>query len=194
MTKPLVAFFGASKAKSRTFLYSDTLDAARICVENGWRVVTGGGPGLMEAANQGALIGAIQGRTVSAREGNLEISLGYSLGLSSEESLNEFVQEETKCQTVFERLEKFTECDGFIACSGGYGTLLEVFAVIELMELGQMPLKPLILCGKQLKETFMIFSHHAQKDGFIPVDVPRYCRFADNPVAGAHLLITADRG
>ena len=138
MNQKTVALFGSARTEPDSDLYLQTVDSAALLAREGWRISTGGGPGLMEAANKGAA-GVCEGSTCS---------LGYSIYLPFEASTNEFVQEETHHKTFFTRLDQFTEeCDAFIALPGGWGTLLEVLIVVQLLQVDHIKNKPLILVG-----------------------------------------------
>ena len=119
-----VAMFGSARPKPETELYYNTVQAARLLASNGWTIATGGGPGLMEAANVGAKLGC-EGSTCS---------LGYSIYLPFESEVNCAVQCNCHHDNFFTRLKQFTdECDAFIALPGGYGTELEILTVVQLL-------------------------------------------------------------
>jgi uncharacterized protein (TIGR00730 family) len=143
MIKKTVAFFGSARVQPGTNLYRKTFDAAAYMAAHGWTIATGGGPGLMEAANLGA--------TSSCP--NATCSLGYSIYLPTEDYVNEGVQHNTSHDTFFTRLQQFTdECDAFIALPGGFGTLLEVLTVIQLIQVQHIEPKPLVLVGSMWRE------------------------------------------
>ena len=111
-----VALFGSARAEEDSVLYRETVEASALLAENGWTIATGGGPGLMEAANVGA-------KSVCGDEG--VCSLGYSIYLPFEADTNDAVQVDTHHDDFFTRLKQFTDdCDAFIALPGGYGLSL----------------------------------------------------------------------
>lgn len=133
-----VAMFGSARPTDTHPVYRETVQAARLLADNGWTIATGGGPGLMEAANVGAE-GACRGGTCS---------LGYSIYLPFESETNAAVQRDSHHDNFFTRLKQFTDdCDAFIALPGGVGTMLEILTVVQLLQVGHMKNKPLVLVG-----------------------------------------------
>lgn len=156
-----VAIFGSARPKPSSSLYRETVNAARYLAENGWTIATGGGPGLMEAANLGAKQ-VCEGGTCS---------LGYSIYLPFESATNSSVQLDSHHENFFTRLKQFTDdCDAFIALPGGYGTLLEVLVVVQLLQVGHMDFKPLILVGSMLDNIMKYTSNLMWRDRFISDD------------------------
>jgi uncharacterized protein (TIGR00730 family) len=110
-------------------------DLARMGID----IVTGGGPGLMEAANAGAVEGQIESH---AR------SFGLSIHLATEESANPFVDKVFRHRTFFSRLHHFVRLSSaFIVMPGGIGTALELFMVWQLLQVKHVKDHPLILVG-----------------------------------------------
>ena len=102
-------------------------------------VVTGGGPGNMEAANKGAMSVCPEGEICSVAE---------AIYLPFEEAVNEYVQQYEKHQEFFSRLKTFSECDAFIITPGGIGTLLEMALIYQLVQVNHVPDKKIICVGK----------------------------------------------
>ena len=185
MRRPIVAFFGSSREPHDSFLYSQVQQAALYCAEHGFRIATGGGPGLMEAANEGAQAGALQYLgEYDLEESNL-VSLGYSIDLENEEEPNEFVGQETEHKTFFTRLEQFMECDAFIACPGGWGTLLETLMVIQLLQAKHMEHKPLYICGRGIGNALAHFQGDAVQRKFIDANEGPFYKRMDWPIEAA---------
>jgi uncharacterized protein (TIGR00730 family) len=102
-------------------------------------IVTGGGPGLMEAANSGAMEGQVDSH---AR------SFGLAIHLPTEEGANPFVNKVFRHRTFFSRLHHFVRLSSaFIVFPGGIGTALELFMVWQLLQVKHMREHPLILVG-----------------------------------------------
>ena len=179
MTKT-VALFGSSRPNASRPIYARTQRAAKLLAENGWTIATGGGPGLMEAANKGAVEGC---------EGSV-CSLGYSIYLPFEAKTNDAVQEDTHHQDFFTRLQQFSnDCDAFIALPGGWGTLLEILVVVQLLQVGHMKKKPLILVGGD----WLIMMERAEmllkQSGYVGIDEGPYWTIAKNPEEAAKMLL-----
>ena len=102
-------------------------------------IVTGGGPGLMEAANAGAMEGQVNSHSRS---------FGLAIHLPSEEAANPFVNKVFRHRTFFSRLHHFIRLSSaFIVFPGGIGTALELFMVWQLLQVKHVAEHPLILVG-----------------------------------------------
>lgn len=175
-----VALFGSARPTPDMPIYQETEAAARLLVESGWTVATGGGPGLMEAANKGAK-GVCE---------NGVCSLGYSIFLPFEAETNEHVQDDTHHQNFFTRLQQFTcDCDAFIALPGGYGTQLEILTVVQLLQVEHMVGKPLILVGPMWKKVMQMTSAHLFANGFISDTEQVFWKYADTAEQAARMLL-----
>lgn len=131
-TGPAVCVFGSA----RTEPGSDTYQAAELLgkrmAEAGIAVITGGGPGVMEASNKGA--------TDAGGE-----SIGAGIELPFEQGINEFVNVGLEFRYFFVRKVMFTKySQGFVFMPGGFGTLDEVFEVLTLIQTGKLPSTPVI--------------------------------------------------
>ena len=177
-----VAMFGSARTLSIKPLYKKTTDAAKLLVKNGWTVATGGGPGLMEAANLGAKSVCTDG----------VCSLGYSIFLPFEAETNEHVQEDHHHKNFFTRLEEFATCDAFIALPGGWGTLLEILTVVQLLQVKHMEPRPLILVGAENAVIMERAELMLKKSGYVGVDEGPFWHLSDDPMKAAKLLLKLD--
>jgi len=175
-----VALFGSARPEEDSVLYRETVEASALLAENGWTIATGGGPGLMEAANVGA-------KSVCGDEG--VCSLGYSIYLPFEADTNDAVQVDTHHDDFFTRLKQFTDdCDAFIALPGGYGTLLEVMTVVQLLQVGHMENKPLILVGPVWKKIMGDTAARLFANGYISDYDRTLWRYSRTPLEAARCL------
>jgi len=132
-----VAIFGSARAQPGTFVYDEVKRAAAAFAAMGCDIVTGGGPGLMQAANEGARAGTASG------------SLGIRVELPFEQDVNPFVEEAFEHETFFTRLHHFViASDAFVVVPGGIGTVLETLMIWQLLQVRHMNDVPLILVGK----------------------------------------------
>jgi uncharacterized protein (TIGR00730 family) len=132
-----VTIFGSARAKAGTFGYEETKKAAAALAEMGCDIITGGGPGLMQAANEGAA-------TSPARVQ----SVGIRVDLRFEQDVNAFVTEAFEHRTFFTRLHRFVlASDAFIVAPGGIGTVLETMMIWQLLQVRHLEDTPLILVG-----------------------------------------------
>jgi uncharacterized protein (TIGR00730 family) len=132
-----VTIFGSARVQPGTFGYEETKRAAAALAEMGCDIITGGGPGLMQAANEGATATPERARSV-----------GIRIDLPFEQDVNAFVTEAFTHRTFFTRLHQFVlSSDAFIVAPGGIGTVLETMLVWQLLQVGHLDGTPLILVG-----------------------------------------------
>jgi uncharacterized protein (TIGR00730 family) len=135
-----VTIFGSARIGPGTFAYEEVKRLARAITEMNCDVVTGGGPGLMLAANEGA---------ASASRETKDASIGIRVDLPFEQEVNPFVQEVYEHGTFFTRLHHFVlASDAFVVTPGGIGTLLEAALIWQLLQVRHVKSTPLILVGK----------------------------------------------
>jgi uncharacterized protein (TIGR00730 family) len=133
-----VTIFGSARVQPGTFGYDETMRAAAALAEMGCDIITGGGPGLMQAANEGA----------ASTPGRVQ-SVGIRVELPFEQDVNAFVTEAFEHRTFFTRLHQFVlTSDAFIVAPGGIGTVLEMLMIWQLLQVGHLVSTPLVLVGK----------------------------------------------
>src|ERR1051325_7345860 len=134
-----VSIFGSSRIRRGDPIYEEVKKLSYELAHMGIDIVTGGGPGLMEAANSGAIEGQIESH---AR------SFGLAIHLPSEEQSNPFVDKVFRHRTFFSRLHHFVRLSSaFIVMPGGIGTALELFMVWQLVQVKHVTEHPVILVG-----------------------------------------------
>lgn len=135
-----VTIFGSARIQPNTFAYDEVKRLAKAITEMGCDVITGGGPGLMLAANEGAAAGS---------KGAKNASVGIRVDLPFEQEVNAFVQQAYEHETFFTRLHHFVlASDAFIVVPGGIGTLLEAAMIWQLLQVRHIQDAPLIFVGK----------------------------------------------
>lgn len=135
-----VTLFGSARAKPGTWVYDTVRQLATALADMGCDIVTGGGPGLMQAANEGAAASSAADRTKS---------VGIRVDLPFEQEVNPFVEEAYEHQTFFTRLHHFVlMSDAYIVLPGGIGTVLEAAMVWQLLQVRHLHDTPLIFVGK----------------------------------------------
>ncbi len=135
-----VTIFGSARIQPSTFAYDEVKRLAKAITEMGCDVVTGGGPGLMLAANEGAAAGG---------KGIQNASVGIRVDLPFEQEVNAFVQQAYEHETFFTRLHHFVlTSDAFVVVPGGIGTLLEAAMIWQLLQVRHIKDTPLIFIGK----------------------------------------------
>ncbi|UCG76370.1 MAG: LOG family protein [Gemmatimonadota bacterium] len=135
-----VTVFGSSRMRRGDQLFDDVRTLARQLSSMGCDVVTGGGPGLMEAANEGARLGDPE---------NVTRSFGLPIELATDEEPNPFVEKIYRHRTFFSRLHHFVRLSSaFIVVPGGLGTLLETAMIWQLCQVKHVSGIPLIFLGR----------------------------------------------
>lgn len=155
-----VAIFGSARAEPGTFVYDEVKRLSAAFAGLGCDIVTGGGPGLMQAANEGAT-------SVGAPE-----SIGIRIELPFEQDVNPFVSHAFEHGTFFTRLQHFViASDAFIVVPGGIGTVLETLMVWQLLQVRHVHDVPLILVGKMWRG-LVDWSAAAMLDPRLPLASP----------------------
>ncbi|MGO9604327.1 MAG: LOG family protein [Candidatus Binataceae bacterium] len=135
-----VTIFGSARIPHDHWVYGAVRDLAKELALMGCAIVTGGGPGLMEAANEGAA------QAGSALRGS---SVGIRVHLPFEQEVNPFVDQAFAHRTFFSRLHHFVlVSDAFVVVPGGIGTVLELSMIWQLLQVRNLQNTPLILVGR----------------------------------------------
>ena len=130
---PAVTIFGSSQIKAQSAVYKTTIEVSRLLVENGFNVISGGGPGVMEAANKGA-----------TQAGGK--SVGLHINLPSEQQPNEYANIRLNFNYFFIRKVMFVKyAVAYIIMPGGFGTLDELFEALTLIQTQRIKPFPVIL-------------------------------------------------
>jgi uncharacterized protein (TIGR00730 family) len=131
-----VSIFGSARIEGGSVAYEETKRMAKALGAMGCDIITGGGPGLMQAANEGAKAG---------RRGK---SYGIRVDLPFEQHSNAFVTESFDHETFFTRLQQFVmNSDAFVVTPGGIGTVLETLMIWQLLQVNHLQNAPLVLVG-----------------------------------------------
>ena len=137
--QPCISVFGSARTKPEDPNYQLAVDVAKRLVEAGFGVITGGGPGIMEAANKGAYM-------------NGGLSVGLNINLPFEQSHNPYIDPDKNIdhRYFFVRKVMFVKyAQAFVAMPGGFGTLDELFEVLTLIQTKKITNVPVILVGKE---------------------------------------------
>ena len=140
---PAVSIFGSARVGRRNRYYGAARRLAAALVRQGFAIITGGGPGIMEAANRGA-----------KEAGGL--SIGANIQLPFEQGLNEYVDLGMEFRYFFVRKTMFVKyAEGFVIFPGGFGTLDELFEALTLIQTGKVDHFPVVLYGKEYWDGMM---------------------------------------
>ena len=131
--RPAVSIFGSARVREGHPAYEQAREVGRRFAEAGFAVVTGGGPGVMEAANRGA------------REGD-GLSVGFNIELPHEQHENPYLDIELTFRHFYARKTMFVKAaEGFVIFPGGFGTLDELFESLTLIQTGKVLHFPVVL-------------------------------------------------
>ncbi len=134
-----VSIFGSARITPADPVYAEVRELARRLAALGCTIVTGGGPGLMQAANEGERQGDPE---------NLRQTIGIRVELPFEQGANPFVEQDHTHRTFFTRLHHFARLsDAFVVVDGGIGTTLESLMIWQLLQVKHLPEVPLIFVG-----------------------------------------------
>jgi uncharacterized protein (TIGR00730 family) len=141
--RPAVTIFGSARIREGDPTYEHARDVARRFAEHGWAVVTGGGPGVMEAANRGA------------RDGG-GLSVGFNIELPHEQRGNPYVDLSMTFRHFYARKTMFVKAaEGFVVFPGGFGTADELFEALTLIQTGKVMHFPVVLVGSDYWEELL---------------------------------------
>ena len=178
---PCISVFGSARTQPGQAHYELAVEISKRLSEEGFGIISGGGPGIMEAANKGAQLGGGH-------------SVGLNIDLPFEQHSNPYIDRDANLNFdyFFVRKVMFTKySQGFIMMPGGFGTMDEFFEVATLIQTGKMSQVPLILVGAEywsglmgwMKETML------QQYGNISPNDLDYLKIADTPEeVVAHIL------
>jgi uncharacterized protein (TIGR00730 family) len=134
--RPAVSCFGSARAPEGSRPYELARETGRLFAEAGWAVVTGGGPGVMEAANRGC------------REGG-GLSVGFGIELPHEQEMNAYLDLALTFDHFYARKTMFVKAaEGFCVFPGGFGTADELFESLTLIQTGKVLHFPVVLVGE----------------------------------------------
>lgn len=133
--KPAVTVFGSARVSPEDPMYESARQLSENLAREGFSIITGGGPGIMEASNRGAVDG----------EGT---SVGCNIELPFEQGMNDYVQIAVDFHYFFVRKVMFLKyAEGFVIFPGGFGTMDELFETITLVQTGKVHYFPIVLFG-----------------------------------------------
>ncbi len=145
--RPAVSIFGSARVGEDHPAYRAAREVGRRFAEAGFAVVTGGGPGVMEAANRGA------------REGG-GLSVGFNIELPHEQESNPYLDIVVTFRHFYARKTMFVKAaEGFVIFPGGFGTLDELFESLTLIQTGKVLHFPVVLCGRSYWQGLLDWSH-----------------------------------
>lgn len=158
---PAVTVFGSARSSMQSWEYTSAYLLGKALAQRGVGVITGGGPGVMEAANRGAL-----------EAGGL--SVGLNISLPKEQQPNPYLSMGLQFRYFFTRKFLLIRYSlGFVAFPGGFGTTDELFELLTLMQTGKLDKRPIILVGTEFFSPLLDFlREHMLRQNYIePLDL-----------------------
>ncbi len=148
---PAISIFGSAREKKDGFYYKKATEISKKLSDKGYAIITGGGPGIMEAANKGA-----------------KISVGLNIELPHEQKTNPYVKIPLKFKYFFTRKVTFLKYSvGAVMMPGGFGTLDELSEVLTLIQTNRMSKIPIVFFGSEFYKPLLNFFDTMLKHNYI---------------------------
>jgi uncharacterized protein (TIGR00730 family) len=178
LDRPAVSIFGSARVHEGTFAYDSARATGRLFAEAGWAVVTGGGPGVMEAANRGC------------REGG-GLSVGFNIELPHEQGSNAYLDLGLTFHHFYARKTMFVKAaEGFVVFPGGFGTADELFESLTLIQTGKVLDFPVILFGRDYWEPLLDWIRdRALAEGTVSPEDLELLTVTDEPAEAVRMVL-----
>jgi uncharacterized protein (TIGR00730 family) len=179
-----VCIFGSARLKPESPVYQDVVQLARLLTWDGIDILTGGGPGLMEAANLGAK-GAQKERNIKTR------SIGLPIKLEWENEPNKHLDVKRSHEKFSSRLDDFMRLSHSIICTpGGIGTVLELFFSWQLIQVHHITPRPVVLMDRPFWTGIMDWMQHDVLDrGLVSAKDFDVVSIVDTPEEAAEIIV-----
>jgi uncharacterized protein (TIGR00730 family) len=176
--RPAVTIFGSARVDDASASYRAARETGRLFAERGFAVVTGGGPGVMEAANRGA------------REGG-GLSVGFNIELPHEQELNAYCDIKLTFKHFYARKTMFVKAaEGFVIFPGGFGTLDELYESLTLIQTGKVLNFPVVLFDRDhWAEMLDWVSDELLADGLISREDVDLLFVTDDPAEAVRVIV-----
>ena len=177
---PAVSIFGSSRTQPGTTQYECAESIATGLAQAGYAIITGGGPGIMEAANRGA-----------TKANGVSVGLGIELPL--EQGLNDHVEIGIEFRYFFVRKTMFIKySQAFVVLPGGFGTMDELFEALTLVQTGKITKFPIVLVGSRYWSGLLSWIKDTMvTEGKVAVEDLRLLHVADDPEEVVQLIKAA---
>jgi uncharacterized protein (TIGR00730 family) len=178
--RPAVTLFGSARVHEGHPAYEEAREVGRLFAGAGFAVVTGGGPGVMEAANRGA------------KEGG-GLSVGFNIQLPHEQHENPYLDIELTFRHFYARKTMFVKAaEGFVIFSGGFGTLDELFESLTLIQTGKVLHFPVVLFDSAYWEGMLAWMRERPlAEGMISPDDVELLHVTDSPAEAVARVVDA---
>jgi uncharacterized protein (TIGR00730 family) len=179
---PAVSVFGSARTARGSAEYDQAERIGAGLASAGYAVITGGGPGIMEAANKGAV-------------GANGVSVGLGIELPIEMGLNDYVEVGLEFRYFFVRKTVFIKySQAFVVLPGGFGTLDELFEALTLVQTGKITRFPIVLVGHDYWSGLLSWINETMLDrGKISAGDPQLVQIADDPAEVVQIILDAHK-
>ena len=177
--RPAVSIFGSARVREGTATYESARATGRAFAEAGFAVVTGGGPGVMEAANRGCKEAA-------------GLSVGFNIELPHEQGLNPWCDLSLTFQHFYARKVMFVKAaEGFVNFPGGFGTQDELWEALTLIQTGKIGVFPVVLFDSDYWTDMLEWLREEMvEDGLISPDDVELLHLTDDPHEVVELVVS----
>jgi uncharacterized protein (TIGR00730 family) len=175
-----VSIFGSARTPRTDPDYRAAAETTRLLAEAGFAIITGAGPGIMEAANKGARLGG-------------GLSIGLNIELPFEQAVNRYVDMTLTFRYFFVRKTMFVRySEGFVIFPGGYGTMDELFEALTLIQTGKVHNFPLVIYNNRYHASLMRWMKSCMlREGKISPEDLDIISTADTPEQAAQIIVDA---
>ena len=176
--RPAVSIFGSARVPEESAPYRQARATAKLFGEAGFAVVTGGGPGVMEAANRGCKDGG-------------GLSVGFNIELPHEQGINRYCDVKMTFKHFYARKTMFVKAaEGFVIFPGGFGTLDELFEALTLIQTGKVLNFPVVLFDSDYwQELLDWINGQLRADGMISPEDVELLHVTDDPAEATRLVV-----
>jgi len=180
--RPAVSIFGSARVHEGSSPYDQARTTARLFADVGWAVVTGGGPGVMEAANRGC------------QEGG-GLSVGFNIELPHEQGSNPYLDIALTFQHFYARKTMFVKAaEGFVVFPGGFGTADELFESLTLIQTGKVLHFPVVLVDRAFWSPLLDWvREHALPLGMVAPEDLELLFVTDDPAEAVSVVLGSYR-
>ena len=179
---PAISIFGSARARKEEWSYKTAMKVTELLARRGFAVISGGGPGIMEAANRGARMGK-------------GLSIGLNIQLPAEQKPNRYQNKSLSFRHFFARKVMFVKyASGYVIMPGGFGTMDEFFESLTLIQTGKIRRFPVVLMGRKYWEGLLRWVEHTMvEEGAISSEDMNLFYLTDNPEDAVEYIIKYHR-
>lgn len=180
---PCITIFGSARTPKKDPYYQLTVDVAQLAVKDGYGIITGGGPGIMQAANEGAVLAS-------------GTSVGLNIELPFEQKPNPYVKTLINFRHFFSRKVMFLKyTSGVIIMPGGFGTMDEMFETLTLIQTRKVADIPLVLMGTKFwKGLIEWIGESLEENDYIDMADMSLLKITDDPKDAIDVIRRGQKG